>query len=144
MAERDDLVFGDSLALARRSWVRALKEGLAQQGYPDYRRSDALAMRFFAAGSFSVGEFAQFTDTSRQASRRAIDTLVERGYLEIRIDDDDARRRLVHLTEEGRRYARAILTTVRSLNAEVTSAIAPEDLRNAVAVLTYVRDNIRW
>ncbi len=144
MADVHDPLFGDVLALARRSWVRAMEDGLADQGYPDYRRSDALAMRFFAHGPVSVGAFAQATGTSRQASRKVIDSLVERGYLLISVDESDARRRLVHLSEEGQRYAQAVFHTVRTLNANVASAVAPEDLATAVAVLTYVRHHVRW
>jgi DNA-binding MarR family transcriptional regulator len=133
-------LFGDLLALARERWVRAMAQGLAEKGYPGYRRSDALALRFLYSGSRALGAFAAPLGGSRQATRKVVTGLVERGYATLESDSHDARRRHVVLTEVGRAYADAIVDTVNALNSEVTEKISPDELAAAVSVLTFVKD----
>jgi DNA-binding MarR family transcriptional regulator len=133
-------LFGDLLALARERWVSAMALSLAEKGYLGYRRSDALAMRFLHSGSRALGEFAAPLGGSRQATRKVVTGLIERGYATIEADPRDARRRHVTLTEVGRGYAVAVLETVNALNREVADKVSPEDLAAALSVLTYVKD----
>ncbi|MGC2167490.1 MAG: MarR family winged helix-turn-helix transcriptional regulator [Acidimicrobiales bacterium] len=136
------MLFGDVLALARRSWVRALRDGLAKEGYHDYRRSDGLALRFFSLGPHSLGAFADLTDTSRQAARKVVTGLIDRGYATLVTDPDDARRRQVHLTNEGDAYAEAVMRSLKKLNRDIQTKVAPDELQVAISVLRFVRDNI--
>jgi DNA-binding MarR family transcriptional regulator len=133
-------LFGDLLALARERWVRAMALGLAEQGFPGYRRSDALSLRFLHAGSRAMGEFAAPLGGSRQATRKVITGLTERGYATIESDPLDARRRRVTLTPKGLAYADAVRHTVSVLNTEVTDKVSPEELASALSVLTFVKD----
>jgi DNA-binding MarR family transcriptional regulator len=142
MDEIEPMRFGDVLALARRSWVRALRESLAQQGYDDYRRSDGLALRFFSLGPHSLGAFADLTDTSRQAARKVVTGLIDRGYATLITDPDDARRRLVNLTNEGDAYAEAVIQCLATLNRKVEARVARDDLLVVIEVLSIVRDSI--
>ncbi|HTT59309.1 MAG TPA: MarR family winged helix-turn-helix transcriptional regulator [Acidimicrobiales bacterium] len=142
VAQSEVMLFGDVLALARRSWVRALRQSLAAQGYHDYRRSDGLALRFFSLGPHSLGAFADLTGTSRQAARKVVTGLIDRGYATLITDSRDARRRLVVLTKEGDAYADAVVKTLEKLNRHIQAKVAPDELRVAVDVLRFVRDNI--
>lgn len=142
MAETDPMLFGDSLGLARRSWVRALRDSLAQQGYDDFRRSDALALRFFSLGPHSLGAFADLTGTSRQAARKVVAGLIDRGFATLVTDPDDARRRHVLLTTDGDAYAEAVIKSLKKLNREIAAKVAPDELQVAIDVLRFVRDNI--
>ncbi len=142
MAETDPMLFGDSLGLARRSWVRALRDSLAQQGYDDFRRSDGLALRFFSLGPHSLGAFADLTGTSRQAARKVVAGLIDRGFATLVTDPDDARRRHVLLTTDGGAYAEAVIKSLKKLNREVAAKVAPDELQVAIDVLRFVRDNI--
>jgi DNA-binding MarR family transcriptional regulator len=136
------MLFGDVLALARRTWVRALRDSLAKEGYNDYRRSDGLALRFFSLGPDSLGAFADLTDTSRQAARKVVTGLIDRGYATLIIDPDDARRRLVNLTNAGDAYAEAVIRCLKKLNRNVEAKVAHDELQVAINVLRFVRDNI--
>ena len=142
MPETEPMLFGDTLALARRSWLRALRDSLASQGYDDYRRSDGLALRFFSWGPHSLGAFSDLTGTSRQASRKVVTGLIDRGYATLVTDPGDARRRHVHLTGEGDAYAEAIIRSLKQLNRDIESKVAKDDLRVTIEVLRFVRDNI--
>lgn len=133
-------LFGDLLALARARWVSAMAASLAAKGYPGYRRSDALALRVLRRDSRALGELAAPLDGSRQAARKVVTGLVERGYATLESDPRDARRRQVNLTSLGRTYADAVLDSVNALNREVTEKVSSEDLAGAVSVLTFVKD----
>jgi hypothetical protein len=133
-------LFGDLLALARERWVSAMARSLAEKGFPGYRRSDALAMRFLSPGSRALGAFVVPLGGSRQATRKVVTGLSERGYATLESDPSDARRRSVILTPLGRAYAQAVLDTVNTLNREVTEKVSPEELAAALAVLTFVKD----
>jgi DNA-binding MarR family transcriptional regulator len=140
MASLDRPLFGDVLALARERWVREMARRLAARGYDEYRRSDAFALRFLAMGPHALGEFAVPLRGSRQAARKIVTGLIERGYASLETDPEDARRRRVHLTRAGREYARAVTQTVNALNRELTSKVDPDDLATALSVLTFVRN----
>lgn len=142
MSATKPVLFGDVLALARERWVNAMAQSLSERGYPGYRRSDALAMRFLSPGSRALGAFAAPLGGTRQATRKVITGLIERGYATLESDARDARRRQVILTPVGRAYAEAVVDTVNALNREVTEKVSPEELASALSVLTFVKDGL--
>jgi DNA-binding MarR family transcriptional regulator len=140
MSATKPLLFGDVLALARERWVKAMSQSLTEKGYPGYRRSDALAMRFLSSDSRALGAFAAPLGGSRQATRKVVTGLIERGYATLEPDPHDARRRQVTLTPIGRGYADAVLDTVNALNRVVIEKVSPDDLAAAISVLAFVKD----
>ncbi len=133
-------LFGDVLALARERWVREMARHLGARGFTNYRRSDAFALRFLATGPHALGEFAVPFGGSRQAARKMVTGLIERGYASLKIDATDARRRCVHLTTEGRDYAKAVIETVDEINRELERNVDPGELASALSVLTFVKN----
>ena len=85
-------LFGDLLALARRSWVREMGSRLEQLGYRDYRRSDAAVLRLLWREPLAVGGLGSRLGISRQAARKLVATLEQRGYASAERDAADARR----------------------------------------------------
>ena len=113
-------LFGDVLALARERWVREMARSTsARVASPDYRRSDAFALRFLAYRPACAWRVHLPFGGSRQAARKMVTGLIERGYASLEIDATDARRRCVHLTTEGRDYAKAVIETVDEINREL-------------------------
>jgi DNA-binding MarR family transcriptional regulator len=133
-------LFGDVLALARERWVQEMALRLSARGYDDYRRSDAFAMRLLASGPHALGAFIRPLGRSRQAARKMVTGLVERGLALLETDPTDARRRHVHLTASGTEYAKAVAETVTALNRELTKRLHPDDLATTISVLTFVKD----
>ncbi len=133
-------LFGDVLALARERWVREMADRLAARGYQGYRRSDAFAMRLLASGPHALGAFIRPHGRSRQAARKMVSGLIERGFATLETDPADARRRRVHLTPSGEAYAKAVVETVRALNEALTSSVNPDDLATAISVLSLVKE----
>ena len=127
--------FGDLLALARQSWIGELSRRLAAAGYPEYRRSDAAALRLLRHGPVPVGRLGTALGVTRQAARKVADTLGQRGYAAVARDERDSRQLNVALTAAGQDYARAITAVIDELNHEVRSRADPAALAAADAVL---------
>ncbi|MGH9021429.1 MAG: MarR family winged helix-turn-helix transcriptional regulator [Acidimicrobiales bacterium] len=134
----DPVLFGDRLAVARRTWVAAMGDGLAQRGYRDYRRSDAFVARRLVAGPLAVGGLAGPLGTTRQGARKMVAGLEERGLARTTRDPDDGRRVLVTLTASGKRYARAVASTIDELHATVARDVPAGELASAGRVLLRV------
>ncbi len=127
--------FGDLLALARQSWVHRMAAELADRGFADYRLTDAATLRRLRRGAASVGELSVPLGVTRQAARKVVRGLEERGYASTEADADDRRKLNVVLTSAGRAYADAIIEVIAALNRAVAARVAADQLAAADAVL---------
>lgn len=127
--------FGDLLALARQSWLGQMASRLAALGYPGYVRSDAAAIRFLRRGPAPVGQLGMILGVTRQAARKAADSLQERGYVTLARGARDARQVNVTLTPAGHAYASAVTAVIDELNREVAQRAGLAQLTAADAVL---------
>jgi DNA-binding MarR family transcriptional regulator len=132
------MLFGDLLALARRSWIRQMAEGLDRLGYDDYRPSDAAVFRRLRRGPTPVGRLVDVVGVSRQAARKIVEGLEQRRFVTTERDTTDARRLMVSLTPAGAAYARAVVEVIDTLNREVTGQVTGADLAAARRVLLEV------
>lgn len=135
-------LFGDVLARARERWIGAMARRLAERGYDDYRRSDALAVRLLVGGPRPLAAFQTTLGASRQAARKVVTGLVERGFASLETDPNDARRRTVRLTTSGEAYASDVIDVLRALNRDLAAKVDPEALRTAISVLSFVIDDL--
>jgi DNA-binding MarR family transcriptional regulator len=126
------------LALARQSWVLQLTSRLERRGYPDYRRSDAAAVRLLRAGPVPVGRLAPVLGVTRQAARKVAAGLEQRGYARTERDAADTRILNVGLTAAGTAYADAVIAVIGALNREFCGQIGQADLAAVDAVLRAV------
>jgi DNA-binding MarR family transcriptional regulator len=131
-------LFGDLLALARLSWVRQMAERLGEFGYADYRRSDAIALRLLLRGPVPVGRLAGVLGVTRQAARKVVAGLEQRGYARTQRDTGDTRVVNVILTSAGTAYAQAVTEAIQALNREFGQRVDPGQLAAADAVLRAV------
>ncbi|MGB8197194.1 MAG: MarR family transcriptional regulator [Acidimicrobiales bacterium] len=137
------MFFGDLLAQARERWIRAMAQRLASRGFNDYRRSDPLVMRSLRSGEVSLGNVGVRLGVTRQAARKVINGLVERGYARVTTSKEDSRRRNVELTPRGREYLEAVVATLRSMHDDVVDGVDGQRLDAAYSVLEFVRDRFR-
>jgi DNA-binding MarR family transcriptional regulator len=133
-----EYLFGDLLALARLGWVRQMAERLGQLGHADYRRSDAAALRLLLRGPVPVGRLGAGLGVTRQAARKVIDGLEQRGYARTQRDTRDTRVLNVILTSAGTAYGQAITEVIGTLNREFRERVDPGQLAAADAVLRAV------
>jgi DNA-binding MarR family transcriptional regulator len=131
-------LFGDLLALSRRSWIRQMASGLRLKGYDDYRPSDAAVFRRLLFGPIPVGELTAALGGTRQAARKVAAGLERRGYAMTQRDVTDARRLLVSLTPSGQTYARAVVEVIEAVNRELTERVDSQLLAAARVVLLEV------
>jgi DNA-binding MarR family transcriptional regulator len=134
----DPQLFGDLLALARLRWIRDMAERLAQRGYSDYHRADALVFRFLLREPAPVGRLAGELGVTRQAARKVVAGLEERELACTERDEFDTRRVNVALTPAGATYARAVIAVLRDLNRELVDRVDPAELAAAESVLRSV------
>ena len=127
--------FGDLLALARQSWIHRMAAELEDRGFTGYRITDAAMLRRLLRGPASVGELGVPMGVTRQAARKVVRGLEERGYAITESDADDARKLNVVLTPAGRAYAHAIAEVIAELNQAVAARVTPDQLAAADAVL---------
>jgi DNA-binding MarR family transcriptional regulator len=127
--------FGDLLALARQSWLNAMATRLAGRDYPEYRRTDAAAVRLLGRGPAAIGRLGQGLGVTRQAARKVAESLVQRGFAAITRDAADSRQLNVSLTPAGAEYARALTEVIAELNREVAVRATPEQLKATDSVL---------
>jgi DNA-binding MarR family transcriptional regulator len=132
---RPTYLFGDLLALARQSWVRAMAGRLEQRGHGDYRRSDAAALRLLRRRPLSIGELGEVVGVTRQAARKMAAGLQQRGYARLERDPRDSRRLNVVLTDAGEEYARDVSDVIEVLNRELRDRVDPAQLVAADTVL---------
>jgi DNA-binding MarR family transcriptional regulator len=137
-AQPPELLFGDLLARARRVWVQRMSLELAQLGFLDYRRSDALAMRVLNAGPLSIGEASRRLGVSRQIARQIADGLHNRGYATTARGTTDRRRVEIRLTPAGALYARAVIDVIAKMNAAIAQTVDGASMDTARFVLNRV------
>lgn len=130
--------FGDLLALARQSWIGQLAAGLAAAGYPDYRRSDAAAVRLLRRGPLPVGRLGDALGVTRQAARKVVTGLEQRGFAAVEQDGRDARQRNVALTPNGQAYAETLSAVIERLNRDLARRVDADQLAAADVVLRAV------
>lgn len=133
-------LFGDLLALARASWVVQMGAALSDRGYTGYRRTDAWVMRRLLVGPLAVTQVGTLLGVTRQAGRKVVDGLLDRGYAATESDAQDRRRVNVILTPAGHAYADSVVEVVGSLNRELADRVDPGDLEGADRVLRAVLD----
>jgi DNA-binding MarR family transcriptional regulator len=131
-------LFGDLLALARLSWVRQMAARLGELGYPDYRRSDAAALRLLRRGPVPVGRLGAGLGVTRQAARKIADGLEQRDYARTERDPRDFRVLNVVLTAAGMAYAQVMTEVIQTINREFCQRVDPAQLIAADTILRAV------
>ncbi len=113
-----------------------MREELAAAGYPDYRATDAAVLRLLRRrGSLSITELGTALGISRQAARKLVSGLEQRGYASEARDPADTRSVRVTLTPAGETYAGAVISIIHALNRDLTTRVSAGDLAAADAVL---------
>ena len=93
---------GILIALGYQGFVRRLHEDLATRGYDDLARSDGYVFRALADTPLTTSALAGRLGVTKQGAGQIVDDMTRRGYLSSRRHPDDARARLLELSERGR------------------------------------------
>lgn len=82
-------------------------------------------------------------DASHQAARTMADRLRERGLIEVRVSDEDARARTLALTPEGVRLHDRFLSMGVEENSELLRGLDENEVRDLKEILRKLIDGLR-
>jgi len=111
-----------SLASLFAGWAMAdeIQRRLAAAGFDDVRFNDGVVNQHLVGGPLTIGALAERLGVTQQAASKSVADLERRGYVERTPDPDDARARLVGLTERGR----AVIAAAREQRAALGTELA--------------------
>ncbi|MFE7801412.1 MarR family winged helix-turn-helix transcriptional regulator [Nocardia sp. NPDC057440] len=114
----------------------AIHSGVQAAGFGDVRPTHGFAFVRMAPNGATVGELAEHLAVTKQAASQLVDELVRKGYAERHPHPDDARARLITLTERGWACTRAADAAAANFAAQWAAVLGDSkitELRNALA-----------
>jgi len=131
---------GADLALLLLGGFRLLVDSataeLADRGFEDFKPVHEFALRAIVAGAESASELGRRTGVSKQAAAKTIAVLVDRGYVAIAPDPDDARRKRLTVTPRGLDVMRQGEEILASVRAQWEKQLGRTELATLEAYLT--------
>ncbi len=115
-----------------------LQRRLAADGYDDSRFADGVVFQYLVERPVPIGVLAERLGVSQQAASKSVADLERRGYLARRPDPDDARTRLVRLTDRGRGVIAAARRRRAEVEEELTAALGADRTEAARLLLADV------
>ncbi len=122
----------ETLRRLRRSLTRAAGAVFAESGVGTKQVGVLRELRRF--GSISQVELARATATDPAALMRALDALERRGWLQRSSCDGDRRRKLVSLTDDGRRALADLDAGYDKLSALAGEPLSPAERKQFIAL----------
>lgn len=140
MAKTEDISFGyllsDVTLLFRKHFDRrAVKFGLTRAQWR------ATKMLYHREGLRQT-ELAEFLEMEPIAVGRVIDRLQAAGFVERRPDPKDRRAWRLYVTEQARVIVGDMELIARDLRKDVTRGIGHDELQQALAVISRIKDNL--
>jgi DNA-binding MarR family transcriptional regulator len=96
-----------ALLAAAGELTQRINEGVVARGFEGVRPAHGFAFARLAPDGATVTELAVHLGVTKQAASQLVDDIVLKGYAERRAHPDDARARLIVLTERGWACTRA-------------------------------------
>ncbi|MEU3681236.1 MarR family winged helix-turn-helix transcriptional regulator [Streptomyces sp. NPDC030592] len=107
MQNSDAMALTAALLAAAGELTQRIHEGVVARGFEGVRPAHGFAFTRLAPDGATVTDLAVHLGMTKQAASQLVEDLVRRGYVERRPHSDDARARLVVLTESGWACTRA-------------------------------------
>ncbi|ANT60611.1 hypothetical protein AYJ57_09680 [Salipiger sp. CCB-MM3] len=121
--------FGFAFVSLARRWHRVVDMRLAEAGLTDATWRPLIHLAEGGDG-ISQRELAARISLDTSTLVRLLDLLVERGFIERRVDPNDRRARRIHLTEDGRRELSRIRAMLLQAEHDLLSGIGEDELAN--------------
>src|ERR1700712_2258708 len=102
-----DLTVSWELLRAAAQLIAGIQSGVEAKGFGDVRPVHGYAFARISAGDATVADVAENLGVTKQAASQLVDHLVRRGYVERAPHPEDARARLLTLTDKGHECTRA-------------------------------------
>ncbi len=132
---------GLQLVITTRRYRRQLDAIFARRGLTD---ATSLPLRYLAARQHPLRQkdLADKLDIEGPTLVRALDVLVEKGFVRRSEDPDDRRARLVSATKKGRAFLAEIALPLRELRDTLFDGVGDEEIRGTVRLLERLEMNI--
>lgn len=131
----DDIPMTALLRAARNAYGSAIREAITAAGFDDVPRNGIYVIGAISRTEAPLGTIIDWLGVSKQAGGQLVDTLVARGYLDRRIDEEDRRRLKVSLTERGKAMAGVTRATVDRIDAKLRLDVGAEYVAHTRATL---------
>ncbi|MFD0314032.1 MarR family winged helix-turn-helix transcriptional regulator [Streptomyces flavalbus] len=128
MQNSDALSLTAALLAAAGELTRRINEGVVARGF-DGRPAYGFAFTRLAPDGATVTDLAAHLGVTKQAASQLVDELVRKGYVERRAHPQDARARLVVLTERGWACTRAAEEAAAEVVAEWGAVLGEAEVR---------------
>ncbi|MFE9254204.1 MarR family winged helix-turn-helix transcriptional regulator [Streptomyces sp. NPDC006879] len=116
--------------------VHKIHAQVSQQGFDDLRPAHGFAFARISRGDATTAHLAEHMGVTKQAAAQLVEELVRKGYVVRRPHPQDARARLLGLTESGRAATRAADEAARAAVAPWQEALGEARFRELVADLS--------
>jgi DNA-binding MarR family transcriptional regulator len=126
--DRDLLDLPVLLLSAARALVDGVDAGVRARGFAGVRPAHGFAFARISGAGATVGQLAEHLDVTKQAASQMVEELVAKGYVERRPHPDDARARLIVLTEKGVACTRAAEEAATEMLRPWADALGPQRL----------------
>jgi DNA-binding MarR family transcriptional regulator len=107
MQQHDPEALAVGLLSVSRALLDGITAGVQARGFGDLRPVHGFAFTRLAPSGATITELAEHLDVTRQAAAQLVDELVAKGYVQRSRHPDDARARLITLTDRGWACTRA-------------------------------------
>lgn len=107
MPTDDDWVTAAAILRIAAQLVDGIQSGLAARGFADVRPAHGFVFTRISAAPATTTQIAAHLGVTKQAAGQLVDQLIRRGYVCRETDPQDARARLIVLTERGHDCTRA-------------------------------------
>ena len=107
MQHHDPQALAVGLLSVSRALVDGISAGVRARGFDDVRPAHGFAFARLAPDGATITQLAEHLDVTRQAAAQLVDELIAKGYVQRGRHPDDARARLIKLTDRGWACTRA-------------------------------------
>jgi DNA-binding MarR family transcriptional regulator len=95
----------------------------------------AVLAKLYEAGPTSQNRLGRLTAMDAATIKGVVDRLIERGFIETRPDPADARRRVIALSEAGRRLVERSIEQARAITRETLDPLTPAERAELIGLL---------
>lgn len=110
------------------AWKRRFGTEMRDAGYPAFAEARGSLLMHVGPGGIGQTELVALTGLTKQAVQQALEILEAEGLVQRTLDPDDARKRRVVRTEEGRAAFAKASAVKKRIDADLTAAIGAQAL----------------
>jgi DNA-binding MarR family transcriptional regulator len=118
-----------ALLAAAGDLTQRINDGVVARGFEGVRPAHGFAFARLAPGGATVTDLAAHLGVTKQAASQLVEEIVRKGYAERRPHPDDARARLVVLTERGLACTRAAEAAAATVVREWAELLGEGEVR---------------